>query len=68
MRTLHPNISQDSVGSLCEPCVYYSKNLDPSFSPYSDTSRHACGMGFIPGDDTCTEMRTNNCSVRKSAG
>lgn len=68
MRTLQPNISQDSVEALCEPCVYFSKNLDPSFSPPFALSRHVCGLGFTPGDDNCTEMRTNNCSMRKSAG
>jgi len=67
MRTLHPNVSRDSVESLCEPCVYYSKNLDLSFSP-PPAPRYVCGLDFTPGDDNCTEMRTNNCSARKSAG
>ena len=64
MRALHPSVSQDSVESLCEPCVYYSKNLDPSFFP-PPAPRHICGLGFAPGDDICTEMRTNNCGMRK---
>jgi len=68
MRTLHPNISQDSVESLCEPCVYYSKNLDPSCSPLFALSRYGCGLDFTPGDDICTEMRTSNCGMRKKNG
>jgi len=28
-------------------------------------SQHSCGLDFIPGDDKCKEMRTNNCGMRK---
>jgi hypothetical protein len=65
MRTLQPDNPQDRVASLCAPCVYYSKNLDPSLFPMPATSRYACGLGFTPEDDVCTEMRTNNCGMRK---
>jgi hypothetical protein len=67
MRTLRPN-NQEQVASLCAPCVYYSKNLDPSFTPSSEIAQHACGLGFVPGDDNCIEMRTNNCGGRKKRG
>jgi hypothetical protein len=65
MRTLHPNNHQDRVSSLCAPCVYYSKNLDPSLVPSSDNAWNPCGLGFSPGDDSCAEMRTSNCGMRK---
>ncbi|MDD1682507.1 MAG: hypothetical protein LUO98_01615 [Methanoregula sp.] len=64
MRTLQPN-NQEQDASLCSPCVYYSKNLDPSFTPSAETAQHACGLEFDPGDDNCIEMRTNNCGRRK---
>jgi len=65
MSTLQPDDHQDRIAYLCAPCVYYSKNLDPSFFPSPDLSQPACGLGFIPGDDKCSEMRTNNCGMRK---
>jgi len=65
MKALQPDNHQDRVASLCAPCVYYSKNLDASFSPSPEATQHACGLGFAPGDDDCTEMRTNNCGMRK---
>ncbi|MBS1125694.1 MAG: hypothetical protein H6Q98_632, partial [Nitrospirae bacterium] len=39
MKTLQPGNSQDHIDSLCVPCVYYSKNLDASFSPSSEPLR-----------------------------
>jgi len=65
MRTLHPDGHQDRVDSLCAPCVYYSKNLDPSVVLSSDDTQVPCGLGFSPGDEGCAEMRTNNCGMRR---
>jgi len=65
MKASRPDNHQEHDASLCAPCVYYSKNLDPSFSPSSDQTHHACGLGYLPGDDNCIEMRTNNCGIRK---
>ena len=66
MRTLQPENHQDRVTSLCAPCVYFSKNLDPSFLSPSENARDLCGLGYIPGDESCKEMRTNNCGMRKN--
>ena len=65
MRALQPNSHQDRVASLCAPCVYYSKNLDLSIVPSCEEAQTPCGLGFLPGDGGCTEMRTNNCGMRK---
>lgn len=65
MRALQPNNHQVRVASLCVPCVYYSKNLDPSLVPSLENELDSCGLGFSPGDDSCAEMRTNNCRMRK---
>jgi hypothetical protein len=65
MKALQPGNNQDHTDSLCVPCVYYSKNLDASLFPFSESVRHVCGLDFVPGDDNCAEMRTNNCSMRK---
>jgi hypothetical protein len=50
----------------CSPCVYFSTNLDPREYPVLDQQKPTCGLGFLPGDSGCTEMRTENCSVRKA--
>jgi len=65
MRTLPQDNQQKGAASLCTPCVYYSKNLDPSFSPLPGADEHVCELGFKPGDDKCNEMRTSNCGLRK---
>ena len=67
MKALQPD-KQPGSCSLCEQCVYFSGNLDPSHFSSSKPSQNSCGLGFIPGDDKCNEMRTNNCSARKNAG
>ncbi len=64
MKTLR---SEQQSNSLCDSCVYFSRNLDPSYSSPNAPSQHSCGLDFIPGDDKCNEMRTNNCSTRKKA-
>lgn len=50
----------------CAPCVYFSKNLDPAEYPVLLEKTVRCGLGFIPGDVGCAEMRTDNCSARKT--
>ncbi len=49
----------------CSPCVYFSRNLDATEYPVLMASKELCGLGFLPGDVGCAEMRTDNCSVRK---
>jgi hypothetical protein len=56
---------QKSGNSLCALCVYFSGNLEPSYTSSNMPSQYSCGLDFIPGDDKCNEMRTNNCSARK---
>jgi hypothetical protein len=50
---------------LCSPCVYFTRNLDKAEYPLLIEKKDACGLGFIPGDASCREMRTENCSIRK---
>jgi len=64
MKALQPG-KQQQPGSFCELCVYYSGNLDPSYSSSIGPSQHSCGLDFIPGDDKCNGMRTDDCSARK---
>ncbi len=55
--------------SFCQPCVYFSRNLDTAqYTVLLTPTDHRCGLGFLPGDDSCTEMRTDNCSARKNSG
>ena len=56
-------IHQDT---LCGTCVYFSKNLDMAEYPLLMQPEGSCGLGFLPNDVGCREMRTNNCSTRKS--
>ena len=49
----------------CGPCVYFSKNLDKTEYPVLMDPVECCGLGFLPGDGGCAEMRTDNCSARK---
>ena len=51
--------------ALCSPCVYFSRNLDKTEYPVLLAKPDQCGLGFLPGDASCREMRTDNCSVRK---
>jgi hypothetical protein len=46
--------------------MYFSKNLDMAEYPVLMQSADCCGLGFSPADAGCAEMRTNNCSARKS--
>ena len=67
LKALQPKTVQQPEHSICEPCVYFSRNLDFTELELGASPAHtdACGLGFIPGDDGCNEMRTSNCSVRK---
>jgi len=49
----------------CRQCVYFTKNLDEKEYPLLMTREDRCGLGFLPGDASCSEMRTENCSIRK---
>ena len=51
--------------ALCSPCVYFTRNLDKTEYPLLFENKDCCGLGFIPGDTSCREMRTDNCSTRK---
>ena len=66
MRTLQQHTRLDP-DTLCAPCVYFSKNLDAEAYPVLRERPERCGLGFRPGDKGCAEMRTDNCSVRKSS-
>jgi len=63
MKALQP--TNDQKRSFCESCVYFSSNLDQSFSLTNKLTGPFCGLEYTPGDDKCIEMRTNNCSARK---
>jgi len=66
MRALQPKEEHPAGTSLCNPCVYFSKNLDPMKLQSDEPVRHdGCGLGFLSGDEGCNEMRTNNCSAGK---
>jgi len=65
VKPLNAPRSERQFPSVCGPCVYFSKNLDPSYCSSNMPSQHSCGLDFIPGDDKCNEMRTNNCGMRK---
>jgi len=56
----HPN-----PDPRCISCVYFSNNLDQVEFPALTKNDERCGLAFLPGDDNCTEMRTDNCSARK---
>jgi hypothetical protein len=53
---------------LCASCVYFGRNLDSREYPMLLQERDRCGLGFLPGDRGCSEMRSDNCSVRRHAG
>ncbi len=50
----------------CASCVYFSRNLDKTEYPVLMEKPDVCGLGFLPGDNGCTDMRTDNCSVRRA--
>jgi hypothetical protein len=52
---------------LCTSCVYFSRNLDTREYPVLMQEKDQCGLGFLPGDGGCAEMRSDCCSVRKRA-
>ncbi len=65
MKVLNSKEPHPQRASLCEPCVYFSKNIDKNEYRVPTGKIDECGLGFIPGDRGCTEMRTDNCSTRK---
>jgi hypothetical protein len=65
MKALQPNEQHPTGTSLCELCVYFSKNLDKAEYPDLMEKQDHCGLGFLPDDPDCREMRTDNCSTRK---
>lgn len=65
MKALQPNEQHPASASLCSLCVYFSKNLDKTEYPAATEKQDGCGLGFFPEDDGCSEMRTENCSMRK---
>ncbi|HAK59650.1 MAG TPA: hypothetical protein DCO77_04610 [Nitrospiraceae bacterium] len=54
--------------SLCLSCVYFNRNIDASQLPSQDAVLidGPCSLSFGPGSGGCAEMRTNNCSARKT--
>ena len=69
MNALHPHKQQQTDDSLCNTCVYHPMNLDRSLyddKGAGDSPENGCSLDFIPGDKGCNEMRTSNCSIRKS--
>jgi hypothetical protein len=58
-------IEGNGMTLLCESCVYFNRNLDPSLFSTREYSQSACSLEFIPDDNKCAEMRTNNCGARK---
>ncbi len=68
MKTLQPKKRQQD-DSFCDICVYHSMNLDRALyegTGVGDFPEDGCSLDFIPGDSRCVEMKTSNCSVRKS--
>jgi len=69
MKTLHPLTAQQTGDPHCDTCVYHSMNLDCSLyqdKGAGDPPENGCSLDFIPGDKGCNEMRTSNCSIRKT--
>jgi hypothetical protein len=69
MKALRPHTQQQTDDPHCETCVYHSMNLDRSLYDGKETGdlpENGCSLDFIPRDNGCNEMRTSNCSIRKS--
>lgn len=58
-------VSGRTTVSLCDACVYFSRNLDHAAYPVPMDGPEQCGIGFRPGDAGCAEMRSDNCSMRR---
>ncbi len=65
MRAIQQQQPRPNPDVYCQSCVYFSKNLDETEYPALTEKPDACGLEFLPGDDGCTGMRTDNCSVRR---
>lgn len=64
MKALH-HYPSPKPDTFCTSCVYHGNNLDMVEYPVLREAAGLCGLGFIPGDDGCLDMRTDNCSMRK---
>lgn len=64
MKALH-HYSPPKPDTICGSCVYYVNNLDTVEYPGLSEAAGPCGLGFIPGDDGCADMCTDNCSMRR---
>ena len=64
MKALH-HYSLPKPDIICDSCVYYVNNLDLVKYPALSKTAGLCGLGFIPGDDGCVDMHTDNCSMRR---
>ncbi len=65
MRALQQQSNQNP-DPRCISCVYFSDNLDQAEFPAPTKNDTGCGLSFLPGDNGCGEMRTDNCSARKA--
>ena len=69
MKALQPHKQQQTDDFVCTTCVYNSMNLDRSLydgKGIGNLPEDGCSLDFVPGDEGCSEMRTSNCSMRKS--
>ena len=69
MKTHQPHKQQQTDYSFCTICVYHSMNLDRALyhgKGLGDLPDDGCSLDFVPGDASCNEMKTSNCSVRRS--
>jgi len=69
VKALQPHQQRQTGNSFCTTCVYHSRNLDHSLysaKGLGDLPDDGCSLDFIPGNEGCNEMKTSNCSVRKS--
>jgi len=69
MKALQPDKQQQTDYSFCTTCVYHSMNLDHAQydgKKLGDLPDDGCSLDFIPGGGDCNEMKTSNCSIRKS--
>lgn len=58
--------SRPDPESLCASCVYFGMNLDALEYPVPPEQEISCGLGYQPGEDGCSSMRTDNCSARRT--
>ena len=69
MKALQPNNRQRTDFYLCNACVYHSLNPDRTLyegKGIGNLPDDGCSLDFVPGNEKCGEMRTSNCSVKKT--